>query len=66
METMVNDQKFWEHVASENAKKRKCKCGNIVKITNNFGRKICSNCGYYVFLDKKDEFAFRVKEKMKK
>jgi ribosomal protein S27AE len=44
----------------------KCgRCGHSVLVTNRYKRIICSWCGYYVFADKKDEFEYRLKEKMK-
>lgn len=62
----LSKEDFEKLLSQEQEKKKTCKCGNIVKITNGFGRIICQNCGYYVFLDKKEEFIYRVKEKMKK
>lgn len=45
----------------------KCKhCGHSIVITNKINRVICTWCGNYVFKTDKDEFKFRVKEKIKK
>lgn len=45
---------------------RVCKCGHVVNIYNRFRREICSHCGRYVFLTKKDEFLFMMKRKCHK
>lgn len=45
---------------------RKCKCGHSVTIYSRYRREICSNCGRFVFLTKKDEFEYRMKRRMKK
>lgn len=43
---------------------RQCKCGHSVTIYSRFRREICSNCGRYVYLTKKDEFKHRLQRKM--
>lgn len=43
-----------------------CKCGHRVAIYHPDKKVICSYCGNYVFKSKKDEFEYRVKERMKK
>ena len=43
---------------------RKCKCGHSVTIYSRFRREICSNCGRYVYLSKRDEFKHRMQRKM--
>ena len=43
---------------------RKCKCGHSVTIYNRFRREICSNCGRYVYLTKRDEFKHNMQRKM--
>lgn len=45
---------------------RKCKCGHSVTIYSRHRREICSNCGAYVFLTKKDEFEFKLRKKLMK
>lgn len=43
-----------------------CKrCGHRVIIPNWVEKNVCDYCGYYVFKNDKDEFKFRLKEKMK-
>ena len=53
---------------SENIKKLrfdvKCKrCGWTNRIY--FNKRICKHCGYYVFKNEKEEFMYRLKERMK-
>lgn len=43
---------------------KKCKCGHSVLFVTD--KKICSHCGNYVFKNKKVEFEYRMKEKLKK
>lgn len=44
----------------------RCKCGRYEPIPPNFTKVICSWCGNYVFKTKKDEFNYRMKERLKK
>lgn len=42
---------------------RKCKrCGYTNRILNKYKKIPCKNCGYYVFLNEKEEFKYRIKE----
>ena len=41
-----------------------CKCGHRISIPNDINKMCCHYCGCYVFKTKKDEFMFRIKEKM--
>lgn len=43
----------------------KCSCGCSTTITNKYHRAICRWCGNMVYLDKKEEFKNRMKEKLK-
>ena len=45
--------------------KYRCKCGHRVVIPNWVDKNICDWCGNYVFKDKKKEFEYRMKEKLK-
>ena len=38
----------------------KCRCGHSVFIENRERKKICSHCGNYVFINKKDEFKYKL------
>ena len=46
--------------------KFKCKCGHRTVIPKGIEKQICSWCGHYVFRDKKVEFEYRMKERLKK
>lgn len=45
--------------------KHTCSCGHKEVISSTEDKKLCSWCGHYVFKDKKSEFKYRVKEKMR-
>jgi len=45
--------------------KYKCKCGHRVVIPKWVDKQLCDWCGSYVFKDKKREFEYRLKEKIK-
>ena len=45
--------------------KFRCKCGHRVIIPKWVEKQICDWCGNYVFRDKKKEFEYRLKEKLK-
>jgi hypothetical protein len=43
----------------------KCKnCGHTILIPKKLKKRICSYCKRYVFLDDKEEFLYRMKEKI--
>lgn len=44
--------------------KRYCKCGHYAYITNKSGIAECSWCHNNVFIDKKTEFEYRMKENL--
>lgn len=46
----------------------KCSCGHSVKIypMEHITRKICTYCGKYVYINKKEEFKDRLKERLRK
>ena len=43
----------------------KCKCGHSIVIAYNCEKVVCSYCGNYVFKNKKDEFKYRMRERIK-
>jgi len=43
----------------------KCKCGHSISIPAFAEKELCSYCGKWVFKNKRDEFIFRTKEKLK-
>jgi hypothetical protein len=52
----------YAHVMTENS--IKCKCGHTINMNPKLDKEICSWCNNYVFRNPKDEFVYRVKEKM--
>lgn len=42
-----------------------CKCGHSVVILPREKKVLCSYCGHWVFKNEKDEFVYRLKEKLK-
>ena len=58
--------KEYDRMTKEYSKvKYQCKCGHKVVIPNWWNKNICKHCGRYVFKNKKDEFEYRLKEKLK-
>ena len=45
---------------------QKCSCGHSVMITGKNSKTVCNWCGKYVFKNKKEEFEYRMREKLKK
>lgn len=42
-----------------------CKCGHSVIIMPKKNKIICSHCGHWIFKNGKDEFMFRLRERLK-
>lgn len=64
-----NEKKYLTYKEIEDCSKAfrvKCKCGHSVMITNKYKRLICSWCGKYVYLNKKDEFKNKLGRLIKK
>lgn len=60
------DNEEFQRQSDEYAKvKVQCKCGHKTVIPFRVDKQICRWCGHYVFRDKKEEFKYRMKEKMK-
>ena len=58
--------KEYERMTEEYDKvKYTCKCGRRVVIPKWVKKQLCDWCGNYVFKNKKDEFLYRVGEKLK-
>ena len=57
-----NDTKKFNAMANDTIK---CKCGHSVLLGKN-KRIICTFCGRWVFKDKKDEFEYRLRERLRK
>lgn len=73
MHKIDNGYKEWETYHEETRKfnyysfhKYKCVCGHKVIIPKCLKMKICGWCGRYVFRDKKDEFKYRMMEKLRR
>ena len=59
-----------DSVLANEKRKMKVECSNCRHLINFYAfehvdRKICRYCGVYVFKDKKDEFNYKMKQKMK-
>ena len=65
MEKLLSNEE-WKRMTNEYDKvKYPCKCGRRVIIPSWEEKEVCSWCGNYVFKDKKEEFKYRVKEKIR-
>ena len=42
----------------------KCKCGHSIAMKPGLNKQICHWCGMYVFRTEKDEFNYRMREKL--
>lgn len=61
---LTNDE--WKRMTDNLDKvKYRCNCGHRIIIPKAMDKKVCDWCGNYVFKNKKDEFKYRVKEKIK-
>ena len=56
-----NPTKVLEKIAKN---KVYCKCGKTIEFWSEERKMICSWCGNYVFRTAKDEFNFRIKERL--
>ena len=60
-----NPGEFIEKGRKNNPNNKKCSCGHTVEFWTSQNRIICRWCGNYVFRNKKDEFEYRMKERLK-
>lgn len=59
-------KKEWKRMTDEYDKvKYKCSCGHKVIIPQWVDKSVCDWCGKFVFKDKKQEFEYRLREKLK-
>lgn len=66
MEKILTVKEFERMTEEYDKVKYKCsKCGHKEIIPKWKDKTICSWCGNYVFKDKKEEFKYRIKEKIK-
>lgn len=64
MKRALTKKEYDRLVEEESKLKHICKCGHRVIITNQQSKVLCDWCGNYVFKNKKEEFKYRMKEKM--
>lgn len=57
-----SDMEKYTSILTEN--RTICKCEHSVSIPADIDKVICSWCGYYIFKNKKDEFKYRMREKL--
>lgn len=60
-----NPSEFIEKGRLNNPNVKKCTCGHTVEFWYGENRIICRWCGNYVFRNKKEEFLYRLKSKLK-
>ena len=58
----IHNDNVWE---LQKITRRECSCGWCTSINNKYKRVICKNCGKMLFLNKIDEFKYRLKERLK-
>lgn len=66
MEKLLTEKEYERMTEEYDKVKYRCKCGHRVIITSKQDKNLCDWCGHWVFKNKKDEFMFRVKEKIRK
>ena len=66
MEKVLTEKEFERMTEEYDKVKYTCKCGRRVVIPEWRDKEVCSWCGMYVFKDKKAEFEYRLKERLKK
>lgn len=64
MEKLLTLKEYKRMTEEYDKVKYKCRCGRRVVISNNQDKQLCDWCGHWVFKDKKDEFKYRMKERM--
>ena len=66
---MKKDRKKFENPTKYTMKdvdnKVKCKCGKTIEFWTNDNKVICDWCGNYCFRTPKDEFKFRLEQRLK-
>lgn len=67
MEKLLTEKEFKRMTEEYDKVKYPCKhCGHRVVIPKWVEKQLCGWCGHWVFKNSKDEFKFRMKERMKK
>lgn len=57
-----NDKKSFRFFADN---RMYCKCGHSIMMRKDKDKIICSWCGHWIFKNKKDEFIYRMREKLR-
>lgn len=57
-----NDKKRFHFYSTQ---RQYCDCGHSVVIRADREKIICSHCGHWIFRNKKDEFVYRLREKLR-
>ena len=57
-----DDSKILKAQVLSRTRCKRCGCTRTVRATDN--KNICRNCGYFIFRTNKDEFIYRVKERI--
>lgn len=65
MEHLLTAKEYKRLTEEYDKVKYQCKCGHRVVIPKSKDKNICSWRGRYVFKDKKEEFRYRLSEKLK-
>jgi len=65
MDKLLTDAEYQRMSEEYDKVKYPCKCGHRVVIPVWQDKQVCTWCGNYVFKDKKEEFKYRIKEKIK-
>lgn len=65
MEKLLTTEEFRRMTAELDKVKHRCNCGHRVIVPESKNKEICNWCGHYVFKDKREEFRYRVKEKIR-
>ena len=65
MDKIYTDKEF-ERMSNElNKVKVKCRCGARIVVPMQVDKGLCYRCKNYVFRDKKEEFKYRMREKLR-
>lgn len=57
-----NDTKVLSAMQKRRIKCKRCCCTRSVRAADN--KNVCRNCGYYIFRNDKEEFKYRMKERL--
>ena len=57
-----NDTKVLSAMQKRRIKCKRCGCTRSVRAADN--KNVCRNCGYYIFRNDKEEFKYRMKERL--